>query len=499
MNRRRHQSAWSKIINQLRDYAVPIVGVLLVLVIIYNAFSWWEPSSATTDTETSTESTLSATNKMNLDFDAENTTWFVEYSGGSKDKLAEKKELYPWEKLIVEQGGVTLKSADNILMKLNKNGELKYDSNGDYLLSSSDLFVKVDDALNVNLRFLNVSFPSGAVVSLNQNDIASTINVLSGTAQVSSFAGKKAELKSWERLSITSVETTKEDFDLSIQIEEIWNYFFSETWAQNNDLISYLEKEELQEDVWTEGTEGETSSTKEKHISIIWLEDNKTYGQATLDISWKLIDEGVTKVTFNNQAATINLVAKSYELKNFSIPLRENDIVYKVYNTAGNVLERWVYTVYYQQWVETSTSATSDTTDFPVTDSNPQFAFTSPSPNPYTSNEDFITIRGSATVWAAASVMVNGLKLKSFNGTSWRYHAATRFNTLKNGVNLYKVNYYDASWAVLHTNTFTIIRKAPVVIPEKTETSTVPAETSAASTSTDNSGADSIANRIPLD
>jgi hypothetical protein len=41
-------------------------------------------------------------------------------------------------------------------MKLDKNGELKYDTNGDYLLSSSDLFVDTKDALNMNLRFLNL-------------------------------------------------------------------------------------------------------------------------------------------------------------------------------------------------------------------------------------------------------------------------------------------------------------------------------------------------------
>lgn len=496
MNRRRRQSPSSKVINQLRDYAVPLIGLLLLIVILYNVFSGDGSTTENTQDTSVEELAQNNTNKMSLDFDADSVSGSVEYSWGSSDDLTGKTEFYPGEKLIIDSGDVTLKWTNDLLMKLNKNGELKYDTNGDYLLSSSDLFIKTNEALNVNLRFLNASYPSGAIVSLNQNDVASTINVLSWTAQVSSYAGKSTTLKAWERLSITSIETTKEDFDIAAQVEEIWNYFFSETWAQENDLISYLKVDDSEENSDdTESWENEDDDKNGKYISISWLEDNKTYGASTLDISWELIDENVTKITFNNIGASINLVWKSFELKGFSISLRENDIVYKVYDTAGNVLERGVFTVYYEQGAESSSSLTSDsdTTDFPVTDSDPQFSFTAPTPNPYTSNEDFITIRGSATAWAATSVVVNGLTLKSFNGTSWRYHAATRFWTLKNGVNLYKVNYYNAAGTIVHTNTFTIIRKAPVVVPEPV------AEAPATTPSTNDSGADSIADRIPLD
>jgi hypothetical protein len=44
--------------------------------------------------------------------------------------------------------------------------------------------------------------------------------------------------------------------------------------------------------------------------------------------------------------------------------------------------------VYYKEGAETPTAAAattaSNTTDFPVDDSNPQFTFTAPTPNPYT-------------------------------------------------------------------------------------------------------------------
>lgn len=500
MNRRRHQKAHSQVLNQLRDYTVPIIWLLLVIFIVYNVFSGGEPWTETelSGQESSIESTV--TNKMSMDFDPEVTNWFVEYSGGSKDKLSEKNEIYPWEKLIVDTWDVTLKGGEDLLMKLNKNWELKYDLNGDYLLSSSDLFVKTDDAINMNLRFLNLQLFPGAIASLNQNEVASTVNLLSWKAEVSSFSGKKIQLKASEKLSITNIEATKEDLDLESKKEEIWNYFFSETWAIDNDLVSYLDTSLEEENSWT-GTTASWSTTssnsKWKYIEVNGLEDNKSYGSSTIDISGSIQDERVSRITFNGTTAPINLVARTYELKSFSIPLLENDIVYKIYDSGENILERWVYTVYYKEWLE-QTAQSSDQEDFPVTDSNPQFAFTAPSPNPYTSNENFITIRWKASPGVASSVMVNGLKLKSFNGTTWRYHASTQFGTLKNGVNLYKVNYYDNSWAVIHTNTFTIIRKVPAA-PVVT-TPSIPTETPIVeSNASDNSGWDTIADRIPLD
>lgn len=506
MNRRRRQSPSEQALNQLRDYAVPIIGLLLIVFIIYNVFSGDEATDNSTEVSDMPQIEATTSNKMTLDFDGEETTGFVEYSEWWKDKLSEKNELYPGEKLVVENGNVTLKSDESLLMKLSKNGELKYDISWDYMLSSSDLFVKADEWVNVNLRFLNMTLLPGTIVSLNQNEVASTVNVLSGKANVSSFAGKQATIWGWEKISITNSEATKEDLDIEAKREEIGNYFFSEKWATDNNLISYLSVEEE----WADDSETGTGETNEdtsentsqgKYITITGIEDNKTYGSSTLDIWGTLSDERVAKITFNNSSATLDLVAKTYELNGFSIPLRVNDIVYKAFDTWENVLERGVLTVYYQEWAEVEEESSTDSTnatEFPVTDSNPQFAFTAPTPNPFTSTADFITIRGKSSAWAATYVTVNGLRLKSYNGTTWRYHASTQFGTLKNGVNLYKVNYYNAAGTIVHTNTFTIIRKTP---PAPTPVATTPVATPPAQEKTDtsDSGGDDIANRIPLE
>jgi hypothetical protein len=41
------------------------------------------------------------------------------------------------------------------------------------------------------------------------------------------------------------------------------------------------------------------------------------------------------------------------------------------------------------------------------------------------------------------SVTVNDLKLSSFNGKTWRYHASTDYGNLVPGTNIYEVKYFS--------------------------------------------------------
>lgn len=491
----------------LRDYAVPIIAFFIIFLIGYNALSGENSETKEVLSETEVPENIGA--KMTLSLWNDETTGSIEYPGWNRDDLLWKDALYPGEKVILEGGSVTLQDDSGILMKLNKNGELKYEDDWGYLLTSSDLFVKSDSPVNVNLRFLDTSLTAGAIISLNQNEVASEVNVLAWEVNVKTIAGKSVTLISGQRLNISSRETTQEDYDIESKIEEIGNYFFSETWAQENDLEGYLiaanEAAEATGTGQITGTWTIATASSDAYITVNGLTDTETYGTPTTDVSGELLKDGIAKISFNWVFATINLVAKSYELTGLAIPLRENDVIYKAYDAGDNILERGLYTVYYTEWAispETTTATTpTETEEFPVTDSNGTFAFTAPTFNPYTSNENFITIRGIATAGAATSVEVNGLKLNSFVGTTWRYHASIEWWNLRNGVNLYKVNYFNAEWQVVHTNTFTIIRKIPVTsAAAAAQTPNTNTTTPVSGTNpTADSGWDTIGDRIPLD
>ena len=480
MPRRRQQNPSDLLISNARDYAVPIIIVLIILFLGIKLISWDNSEASWDDSQ---EVVQNDTQKLSFDLWAD-TRWEIEYPGWDKDNLTEKVDdwLYPGEKLIVEAWDVTLQDQGWLLMKLDANGELSYESNWWFLLTSSNLFIRNPETMSFATRFFSIVLPENSVVSLNQNEVASAIYVLQWNPEVTTFANKSITLNPWEKLSVASTESSDENYDIEASREEIDNYFFSETWAQSNNLESYLTSaEETQtvtnssestistsENTISTGT-GETTTTSSSSdlITINWIEDGQTYSTPELEISGTITDDRVARVQFGNVLADMNLVAKTYLVAGFSIPLKVNDVVYKVFDAQNNVLKRWVFTVYNSAWGEATVVDAGGTTtpvwseSFPVADANPNFRFTAPTANPYTTqpDEDFVTIRGAVTPGSAASVTVNGRQLNSFDGSSWRFHATSSFDTMQPGVNLYKVNYFDNAGTVVHTDTFTIIKK----------------------------------------
>ena len=88
----------------------------------------------------------------------------------------------------------------------------------------------------------------------------------------------------------------------------------------------------------------------------------------------------------------------------------------------------------------------------------------------YTTYGDFLTIYWALSAKWIANVSVNGYTLKSYNGSTWRYHASELNNNLSVGTNVYEVKYYNAEWNVVYTNHFTIIKKSnePAAVEEET-------------------------------
>ena len=73
--------------------------------------------------------------------------------------------------------------------------------------------------------------------------------------------------------------------------------------------------------------------------------------------------------------------------------------------------------------------------------------------------DDFVTIKGSVPASTVSKVVINDYKLNSFNWTTWRYHARTDYNNLKEGTNIYEVKYFWLDWSLIYTNHYTIIKK----------------------------------------
>ncbi len=176
-----------------------------------------------------------------------------------------------------------------------------------------------------------------------------------------------------------------------------------------------------------------------------------------IELSGKLIGKNVKKVTVNGIEASLSQVDESFKIKDFAISSDTTDLVYKAYDPSGNMLERWVITVY-------SKSPTSPTdklvpTTFSTGDKN--FRITSPLENPYRTSERAVTVSGIVPKNTVEYITVNGYKLKKFtpNGTSWYYYANRDYDTMEEGFNLYEIKFYWPNNTLISSQAFTIIKE----------------------------------------
>lgn len=180
-----------------------------------------------------------------------------------------------------------------------------------------------------------------------------------------------------------------------------------------------------------------------------------TVKAATVNIVGTLLSTEVSRVTLNDQDATVSAVNESFSLENFPIQGGINNIVYKVYSANGIELERGVLVVH------GTGVASSATTIVPENFPNlKDFVITAPKTNPYATTESYVKVQGVVPANTVKYITVNGYRLQKFvaNSTTWYYHANANIGTIKEGTNLYHIKFYDANNKEIHTQIFTIIK-----------------------------------------
>jgi hypothetical protein len=206
------------------------------------------------------------------------------------------------------------------------------------------------------------------------------------------------------------------------------------------------------------------------------LIDASNVSSASINISWTYNDEQITKITVNWKEAVLNKDEKTFRFENVSVPNRENDLVFKVFDNTNDTLSKFVYTIYYNTWTTPSNNSSWSSSNY----GNPetydvdgsQFTFTAPTTgNAYTTSEDDILIRWKVLAKWIDSVIVNNYKLSSYetSGWTWRYNARIVLNNLAEWTNIYTINYLS-NWNIVYTNTFTIIKKSKDAFSEEVNT-----------------------------
>jgi hypothetical protein len=374
--------------------------------------------------------------------------------------------LYKWEKIMVKQWNVLIDFLSVWNYVLSWLWELKYGENGELYLDSSDLWVNSVSKSNINMKYASVAVWENSHISLSQNEMWSTIYLLSWNVEVKNLVWKSTILAQWQKITISRLNASSEDIDLTILKEDIDDFFKKTDWYIKNNGDLYLS---MSSD-WQETQTGSKLETYKNTNLITFdnLKDESYVSSNSLEISWKYLDENITKITLNWNLAKINKETKTFSFSNFDVSSSENDLIFKIYDDSNDLLQKFVYLIFYKWWENNTTSSVFNVKTYSV-DWN-QFTFTAPTTSStFTTNLDFITIRWTVLAKWISKVSVNWYVLTSFNWSTWRYHADVTRNNLKDWTNIYDIKYYDNTWVVVYNNTFTIIRNPEIKIDENLE------------------------------
>lgn len=467
----RRNTQKTQIIQSIKDYFVPLLGLILIIFILIKVF-WGE--SETTDTN-------QAENKFWSDivFVWENTEAYIIYTGNKKEKISETTDFFKWESIQVKEGSVKLKFPSETTIHLNKIAELKYESEGKYSFYSSDGWFNLKEESTISMKYATIEAKSSSILSLTQNEAGSTIYVLQGSAKISNLAGSSTQLSAGQKITVTRLDTSKEEMDISGDKLPIDSYFKSSDWFIENEwhlLVPQMEEE------WSMSGSVMTSSGTSFSGTFISLEnisDEMSINTQSINIVGTIKNPLITSITIDNKNTVIQ--NWKFSLIGVSLPETSNDIVLKYFDTNKNIIGKEVFTIYTsnpgKKAPETiENTSDSSNSDKPVSNTSEnavssniadpsKFSFTEPSTtNKYTTNGSEITIRGKTSATGIEKVQVNGFPLSSFNGSTWRYHAFTRFDTLKEGTNQYRVDYFGSDGKIVYTDYYTIVKQGSIGI-----------------------------------
>ena len=469
MNRRNRRNP---LVKTFKDYLVPIIWLVVIIILLISFFGGDKKQVPTVVDE----------NRVGIDITLnwEGSEAYVIYPGGNNEEINNIWTLYKWEKVVVRSWVVTIDIPEVWQAELNRTWEMKFDEDGWLSLYSSDLWLNLDAAQKINMRYGSIFAKDNSVLSITQNEAGSTVYMMNGVADISNLSGRSVVLGKGQKITISRADAADEDIDLSTLRNDLDDYFKSSEWYIRNNGDFHLNTD-IETGTGTTDEETATwsvsSSQKVKGLSITSPADESTSNFDKIAVSGSYTDENIRTITVNGVNAEINEEEKTFEIKEFLLEWKENDLVYKSFDGGNKLIDKSVQTVYYA--AANTPARTFEVQNFSLDAS--KFTFIKPTQNPYTTTESLVTIQWYVPPWIVSRITVNGFRLSSLTpyGSYWRYHANAEFGNLKEGLNVYKVVYFGREWEVLHTNAFTIIKQKA---PEPTTETTPATETESTST-----------------
>ena len=396
----------------------------------------------------------------------EQSVVYISREWKDKTKIKSNDYLYPQSDILsVEVWGTKL-TWKNIFMDIDKNSDIVYESETTTWMTLSltkwRAWIQSSDWQSiVKLKNLSVNISGSSSILIEQNSLYSNVYVLEGATEIQTKIGNKTVLAgnrvmiAWSDLVWDASKLN--DIMGSIDESIMQNPIFIRNWGEK--FLESLKSWTGITGSWaTISSSGTINSSTERTIAIKYPADWTLINASTVIVSGDIYSENVKRVTINDIDAVVSPVNKTFTLAEFPIDKDIINIVYKSYDEKGNLLEKWVTTVFWSKSAQLGNNKLVPD-NFPLENKDFKIAF--PTENPYKTTESNVKVQWTVPKNMVKYIVVNDYKLQKFvqNSNVWYYYANTQSETMKDGINLYNIKFYGNNGNLLYTQLFTIVKE----------------------------------------
>ena len=223
----------------LKDYAVPFVGLLLILILLYSVFSW---NNVENTDKSVNDSTILEYSEAQIILEDKDVIAYITYENWKKVKIEDSISIWKSEKVSVESWEVVIDFPFIAKFKLSENWEFSYKEDWVFYLESANLWVEAIKDIDISMKYANVSLWVWSISNLNQNEIESTIYSIDWDVSISNLSWISGQVNNWYKVSIKSIESVSNDFDIDSNNKIIDDNFKLLDWFKSNGWKELLNK-----------------------------------------------------------------------------------------------------------------------------------------------------------------------------------------------------------------------------------------------------------------
>jgi len=228
--------------NNIKDYIVPIITVVLIFTLIFIAI-WWDEEKEDVTQNNITNNEKQEINNINILLWNESTQSTIIKENKEKVEVINNSSFTPWETIVVKKWYISFNIPEIAKFSLNWNKsiwEVSYWKNSDIELKSASLWVETITPTKVKLKFWEVNIWANSIINLKQNEVLSSFYLIKGSAEIKNKWWVNTFLSSWKKLEISNKNSYKEDIDLNILKNDFDDFFRIIDWVVKNNLCIHL-------------------------------------------------------------------------------------------------------------------------------------------------------------------------------------------------------------------------------------------------------------------